>query len=91
MCGGEGGFFYHLHELVRGHGFPELVEEGAVVDAEGGGDAFFQALPVFAVVAVGPFVDGGHAALHFCERGWLTLLIRLVRWECSLGYGAERE
>lgn len=57
----------HFHELVGGHGFPELVEEGAVVDAEGGCDAFGEAGPVFGVVGAGPFVDGGHAALHFWE------------------------
>ena len=42
MGGGvDGCLSYHLHELFGGHGFPELVEEGAVVDAEGGCDALF--------------------------------------------------
>lgn len=59
----------HLHELVGGHGFPHLVEEGAVVDAERGRDALGQAGPVFGVVGAGPFVDGGHAALHLWEGG----------------------
>ena len=69
--GGEG---YHLDEVVCGHLFPDLVEEGAVVDAEGGGDAFAEALPVFAVVGFGPFEDGGHAALHLCVGGkWVSL------------------
>ena len=57
----------HFDELVRWHFFPDLVEEGAVVDAEGWGDALGEALPVFAVVAVGPFENGGHAALHLWE------------------------
>ena len=60
-------FVYHFNEFLGGHRFPQFVKEGAVVDAEGRGDAFLEALPVFAVVAVGPFVDGGHAALHFCS------------------------
>lgn len=57
----------HLDELVGGHGFPELVEEGAVVDAEGGSDALGEAVPVLGVVGAGPFIDGGHAALHLCR------------------------
>jgi hypothetical protein len=59
----------HLDELVGRHGFPELVEEGAVVDAKGGRDAFGKARPVFSVVRAGPFVDGGHAALHLLGGG----------------------
>ena len=62
-----------MDEFFRRHGFPEFVQEGAVVDAEGGGDAFFEALPVFAVVAFGPFEDGGHAALHLCLVGRLAM------------------
>ena len=46
-----------------------LVEEGAVVDAEGRGDAFGEAVPVFGVVGAGPFVDGGHASLHLWRGG----------------------
>lgn len=56
---------YHFHKVVGWHRFPEFVQEGAVVDAKSRGDAFGQAFPVFAVVGIGPFVDGGHAALHF--------------------------
>jgi hypothetical protein len=57
----------HFHELVGWHRFPELVEEGAVVDTERGRDALGEAGPVFGVVGAGPFVDGGHATLHLWE------------------------
>ena len=57
---------YHLEELLSRHGLPDLVEKGAVVDSESWCDTLLEALPVFAIVAVGPLVDGGHAALHFC-------------------------
>ena len=36
----------HLDELVCGHGLPELVEEGAVVDAYCWGDDCAETLPV---------------------------------------------
>ena len=36
----------HGDEVVGGHGFPEFVEEGAVVDADGWGDDFTEAGPV---------------------------------------------
>jgi hypothetical protein len=57
----------HLDELVCGHGLPDFVEERAVVDAEGRGNALGQACPVLGVVGAGPLVDGGHAALHLWE------------------------
>lgn len=55
----HGGRGYHGDEVRGGHGFPEFVEEGAVVDAQGGGDAAGETGPVFGVVAVGPFVEAG--------------------------------
>ena len=58
----------HLDELIGRHSLPDLVQEGTVVDAEGRGNAFAEAVPVLAVVAVGPFVGGGHASLHVCRR-----------------------
>jgi hypothetical protein len=67
----------HFHELVGGHRLPDLVEEGAVVDAEGGGNALGQTGPVFGVVGAGPFVDCGHAALHL--------------WEGKLVFGSEAD
>ena len=60
---------YHGDEVIGGHLLPDFVEEGAVVDAQGRGDAFAQAGPVFAVVGFGPFEDGGHAALHLWRGG----------------------
>ena len=36
----------HLDEFVGGHGFPELVKEGTVVDADGWGDNLAQTVPV---------------------------------------------
>jgi hypothetical protein len=36
----------HCHEFFGRHGFPQLVEEGAVVDAEGGCNAFSETCPV---------------------------------------------
>jgi hypothetical protein len=59
----------HLDELVCGHGLPDLVEERAVVDAEGRGNALGQACPVLGVVGAGPLVNGGHAALHLWRGG----------------------
>lgn len=64
----------HLDKLVGGHGFPELVEERAVVDAEGGSDALGEAVPVLGVVGAGPLVDGGHAALHLCGL-WVSKIV----------------
>ena len=39
----------HCHEFVGWHGFPYLVEEGAVVDTEGGCNAFSETRPVLFV------------------------------------------
>jgi hypothetical protein len=39
----------HCHEFFSRHGFPQLVEEGAVVDAEGRCDAFSETCPVLFV------------------------------------------
>lgn len=36
----------HGDEVGGGHGVPHFVEEGAVVDDEGGGDAFGETFPV---------------------------------------------
>nr|POE79761.1 hypothetical protein CFP56_07826 [Quercus suber] len=63
----------HLHKLLGRHRLPDLVEEGAVVDAQRRRDALAQARPVFRVVAVRPFEDGGHAALHLWGRGSVVL------------------
>lgn len=53
----------HFQVFLCRHGFPEFVEEAAVVDAEGGRDAGRELRPVLGVVAVGPGVEGVHAAL----------------------------
>jgi hypothetical protein len=42
----DGGVGCHGYEFVGGHGFPDLVEEGAVVDTESGRDAFAETVPV---------------------------------------------
>lgn len=78
---------YHDDEVLCGHLLPDLVEEGAVVDAEGGGDAFAQAVPVFAVVRVGPLVDGGHAALHLWRRGGSAFGRCLEAWSWTMERG----
>jgi hypothetical protein len=39
----------HCHEFFSRHAFPQLVEEGAVVDAEGGCDAFSETCPILFV------------------------------------------
>lgn len=36
----------HAEEFFGGHGFPEFVEEGAVINSEGGGDDLGEAVPV---------------------------------------------
>jgi len=43
----------HAEEFFGWHSFPELVEEGAVVDSEGGGNDLLQTLPVLQVVVSG--------------------------------------
>ena len=40
----------HGDELVCRHGLPDFVEEGAVVDAQGWGDAFSETGPVLEIV-----------------------------------------
>ena len=65
VVGGYGGVGVEEDALIW-HLLPDLVQEGAVVDTEGGCDALLEALPVFGVVGDGPFVAGGHAALHLC-------------------------
>ena len=55
----------HFDEVLAGHGGPELVEKGAVVDADCGGDNFREAVPVLAgvLVVVGDCSGEGPALL----------------------------
>lgn len=57
----------HFNEFFCWHFLPEFVQEGPIVDSKGRSDTFGQSVPIFGIVAVGPFVDCSHAALHFCE------------------------
>ena len=71
----------HGDEVFAGHGGPELVEEGAVVDADCGGDDFGEAVPVLEGVLVVVEGNVGDGDLLCCRR---SRPIRNRR-PCSLG------
>lgn len=69
----------HFNEFFCWHFLPEFVQEGPIVDSKGGSDTFGQSVPIFGIVAVGPFVDCSHAALHFCETMKLWSVLESFR------------
>lgn len=58
----------HFDEVLAGHGWPELVEKGAVVDADCGGDDFGKAVPVLEGVLVVVEGNVGEGDLLCCRR-----------------------